>query len=410
MEEEQYQEYEEIDLRELFMKLWNDKWLIIAVMFIMVLFAGIYSFFIAEPVYESSSEILAPDFSLVNGRDVSSSEYISFLRTPDIRQKLIEQYDLDSTLTGINNKLKTSSSDKTNNIVLTLKDSDSSLSSELLNKWVSLFIADVENFINERNNNYIKDQEELMTDREESYLTAEKKLTEFEKSVNIDLLEERINTKTQRLVEFENRVLDLNNEITVLEEQNKLLGQQLQKTEKFIITNQTIDQDSMEVLSDILEDKNMQTLTTNKENINTVHTTLQSKKNQIETDLTGKEEELKVLKQDMDLISQEVKDLKQELADYREQHNLLKLRVAESKRNYQRSENDYNNSLQTLNKKDYQISVPSTAVVPEELVARNKKLNVAIAGMLGLFIGVFAVFVKDFFAKVKEEESKNTAQ
>ncbi len=53
----------------------------------------------------------------------------------------------------------------------------------------------------------------------------------------------------------------------------------------------------------------------------------------------------------------------------------------------------------SLNSAENQVVVLSPAVVPEEPVSPNKKLNVAIAGVLGLMIAVFGVFVSEYISK-----------
>ncbi len=404
-----YNDYEEIDLRELFMVLWDSKWFILAVTTVFVLIAGIYSFFIAEPVYETSSEVYTPDYQLINETELLNDEYISFLRTPELKEQLIERYDLDITLDGMDRKLSVSTNEETNNVVLKLTDTDNVLAADLLNEWVRVFSVEVENYMSSINSNYMNKIESLMNTRENRYIEAENKLTEFEKTTNIGLVKMRLNTRNNKLVDYENRVLNLKNDITVLEEKNRLLKEQLQNTKEFIVTNETLEDSSMEALADLFRgNSNLQSLVTKKESINDIYMTIQRQLNQVDLDLATKREEVKILTNDIAVIDEEIVQLKEKLATLEERQKFLNLRLSETKQNYQSTENLYNSLVQNLEKEDYNISVISRAVVTETPISPNKKLNVAIAGVLGIFLSIFIVFVRKYFAD--EDLSESIAQ
>lgn len=80
--EQQYQYYagyDEIELRELILEIWANKWVIFFITLAFILVAAIYSFIIADRIYESRAQIYAPDFSLIDGSKITAGEYISFL-------------------------------------------------------------------------------------------------------------------------------------------------------------------------------------------------------------------------------------------------------------------------------------------------------------------------------------------
>lgn len=402
-----YNEYEEIDLKELFMVIWDSKWLIIAITIALVLIAGIYSFFIAEPVYETSSEIYTPDYELVNGTSLNNDEYISFFRSPEIKQELINSFGLEEmTFDGLDNKLTVSTSDARNNVVLKLKDVDNQLAADLLNEWVRLFSRDVENYMSRINTRYIDKIENLMSNREARYIAAKNRLTEFEKKNNLSLYKMRLNTKNNQLVDYENRVFTLKNDIKVLEERNRLLVEQLEKTERFIVTNETLDDSSMKALVELFEgDSNLQTIITQKENINEIYMTIQKQLNDDELNLSSKKEESQLLNADIDVLEDEIVVLKEKVVSLDEEQKLLNLRLDETKENYQETERLYNTLVQQQEREDYNITTISRAVVPETSVSPNKKMNVAIAGVLGIFLSVFIVFIRKYFSEEDNSEA-----
>jgi len=404
-----YNDYEEIDLRELFMVLWDSKWFILAVTTVFVLIAGIYSFFIAVPVYETSSEIYTPDYQLINGTELTNDEYLSFFKNPEIKQQLINKYNLDITMDGMDGKLSISADKEKNNVGLKISDVDNDLSADLLNEWVRLFSVEVENYMSGINNNYMDKIESLMTTRESLYIETENKLTEFEKNTNLSLIKARLNTRNSKLVAYENRLLSLKNDITILEEKNRLLKQQLQNTKEFIVTNETINDSSMEVLADLFKGNgNLQSLITKKESINDIYLTIQRQRNQADLDLVTKREEIELINKDIVVMDEEIVVLKEKVATLEERQRLLNLRLSEARQNYQNTENLYNSLVQDLEKEDYNITVISKAVVPEAPVSPRKLLNLAIAGVLGIFISIFIVFAKNLF--IEKDLSESIAQ
>ncbi len=404
-----YNEYDEIDLRELIMVIWDNKWLIFAITSAVVLIAGIYSFFIAVPVYETSSEIYTPDYQLINGTELTNDEYLSFFKNPEIKQQLINKYNLDITMDGMDGKLSISADKEKNNVGLKISDVDNDLSADLLNEWVRLFSVEVENYMSGINNNYMDKIESLMTTRESLYIETENKLTEFEKNTNLSLIKARLNTRNSKLVAYENRLLSLKNDITILEEKNRLLKQQLQNTKEFIVTNETINDSSMEVLADLFKGNgNLQSLITKKESINDIYLTIQRQRNQADLDLVTKREEIELINKDIVVMDEEIVVLKEKVATLEERQRLLNLRLSEARQNYQNTENLYNSLVQDLEKEDYNITVISKAVVPEAPVSPRKLLNLAIAGVLGIFISIFIVFAKNLF--IEKDLSESIAQ
>ena len=404
-----YNEYDEIDLRELIMVIWDNKWLIFAITSAVVLIAGIYSFFIAVPVYETSSEIYTPDYQLINGTELTNDEYLSFFKNPEIKQQLINKYNLDITMDGMDGKLSISTDKEKNNVGLKISDVDNDLSADLLNEWVRLFSVEVENYMSGINNNYMKKIESLMTTRESLYIETENRLTEFEKNTNLSLSKMRLDSKNNKLIEYENRLLSLKNDIPVLEEKNRLLKQQLQNTKEFIVTNETINDSSMEVLADLFKGNgNLQSLITKKESINDIYLTIQRQLNQVNLDLVTKRVEIELINKDIIVLDEEIVVLKEKVATLEEDKGFLNLRLSESRQNYQNTENLYNSLVQDLEKEDYNITVISKAVVPEAPVSPRKLLNLAIAGVLGIFISIFIVFAKNLF--IEKDLSESIAQ
>lgn len=279
--------------------------------------------------------------------------------------------------------------DDKNNTLLILRDTDNVLSADLLNDWIRFFTDEVKAYITDINLNYINNMEKIYLEREASYLEAKKALTEFNKNTNLDLLKSRLNRDNRKLVEMENRVLVLNNELSVLTEKKKLLGEQLDRTDKFIVTKETLDDSSIEIFLDLLEgNHSAQSLIIEKENINTIYLSLQEQLNQTELDSAEKTEELQLTRSDIDELGIALDSLNTEIALLEEEKELLNLRVLETMKNYEKSKNDYDSAVLELVKQNYNIPVFREAFILESPVSARKMLNLAIAAVMGVFLSI----------------------
>lgn len=318
------------------------------------------------------------------------------LYTPEIKRQLIDKYGLEINLANMDKKITVNTSNNSNNVVLKLKDTDRKLAAELLNDWVGLFTEKVRDYIAGYNSRYMDNLRDLMLTGEQQYLEAERKLTEFEASTNLGLTRDRLHNYNRRLLELENRAKNLSNDIIVLTEKEKILTELLQRTEKFIVTKEALEESSLKLLLDLLGESRINAVNIEKENINNLHISLTGQLNQVVLDLAVKKEEFKLLEQEIANLNNTLSALKHEVAILEEEERILKAEYTEVERNYWDIVNDYNSTVKTLQKRDYNIAVILEAVVPDNPVAPRKLFNLAIAGVLGGFTGLFYVFMRNY--------------
>jgi len=111
----------------------------------------------------------------------------------------------------------------------------------------------------------------------------------------------------------------------------------------------------------------------------------------------------------------EEKQLKENIDDYWERIGKLKQELAQEKLTQSRLEREYNTAkgvYNVLSQKNEEVKIAvatesrlvkivSLAYEPREAIKPNKKLNILIAGVLGLFVGVFVAFFLEFWQKGK---------
>lgn len=114
-------------------------------------------------------------------------------------------------------------------------------------------------------------------------------------------------------------------------------------------------------------------------------------------------------------LQAEEKQLKENINDYRGRIGILKQELAQEKLAQSRLEREYETArgvYDVLSQKNEEVKIAvatesglvkiaSLAYEPEYPIKPNKKLNILIAGVLGLFIGIFVAFFLEFWQKGK---------
>ncbi|MGB4717563.1 MAG: Wzz/FepE/Etk N-terminal domain-containing protein, partial [Bacillota bacterium] len=88
----QYPYEDEIDLRDLILKVWRGRWVIIGAVAIAVVVAFIYATFIREPAYEARVSILPNAYRLADGRALSHADYLPIFHKESILEKIVTEY------------------------------------------------------------------------------------------------------------------------------------------------------------------------------------------------------------------------------------------------------------------------------------------------------------------------------
>ena len=419
MEEERYYDEYEIDLREYIMLLWNAKWFIIGLFVIAIVGAGLFSQFYLTPTYETEATIYAPDFEMLNGEVLTQNTYISFIRKPELEEKVIEEFSYrkeneDFSVQNLDKKLNLTNTDS-NLVKVKFSGTKPSRIKNVLDHWIKLFKEEVKLFLNNNNENYINNLEKTTLNRKNKYENIKNELNEFKKESNVELLKNRLNNKenmlvgnsSQDIIGVEEKITNLNSDINKFNSQLNKIEEQLQKTDKFIISKSYIDNTSLHILREALpNNNNLDNISINEEIINTEYTNLIQEKNKLEQNVSSSESELEDMKKLKENLENEIKNLQIEVANKENQLDSLQEELEIAQENYKNAEEEFSKVEQELSSKDYQITVVNSPVVPENPVSPNTKLNVAIAGVLALMLGVFIVFFREFLKEEEEEENK----
>ncbi|MBM7623003.1 GumC family protein [Sporohalobacter salinus] len=398
---EEFAEYE-IDLREYIEILWKGKWIIFGLVMVSSLAAGIISQFVMIPVYQTEAEFLAPSFTLLSGRQLKKQDYLSFIGKNQIKKRIVDKFDLkegnpDFSIKNLDEDLTLNTEEGQKLVKLQFRNSDPQLAKEILNFWVDSFQKRVNTFINKQDNDYLQSLKTSMKENQEHQERVLSKWTAFQKKVNLSLLTSQLEKKEDRLVAIEKRINNLKIKTRKLNKRYKKVIEQVKGTDKFIVLKEVVSDSSLRKLKSIISiPEELNNLTTEREEINTQYNELVSKKLDLEQQLTSHRLELKLLKEEKSNLEQEIMNLQRKTANFKQQKRSLENKLKIADKNYRSAENKYTNALQKSSEKVYQIEVLNRAIQPEEPVSPNVKLNIAIASILGLMLGSFIVFSKEF--------------
>ncbi len=184
---EQYYPQDEISLKELLTNIWNERKLVLLITILVIALAAIYSFFIAKPIYEATSELIIQSPSTAStlyGTYTFPSEnpkdYINYIQSNDVAKKVIDNEKLESTISGFQKSIKIDQDKEANRFLVTTSANDAKKAASINRNLVSTFIDmqrltykkyAIEDFINSYKRNInatefsIESQERLLNER-----------------------------------------------------------------------------------------------------------------------------------------------------------------------------------------------------------------------------------------------------
>lgn len=398
MENNDYYDEYEIDLTEYLYLLYKNKFMIIGITLIFVFVAAFASFFIMEESYKSELTFIAPNFKLINGEVVSKDEYLNFIHKNEIEDEILNSYYPDKESSNfLSNKLDITTESENRFIKLSYTENDPQLTASILNDWFDRFSNEVYNYLEKNNNNYLNSLENKMNNDYDKYINSLTKYNQFQAENNISLLKSRLNRKENRLVNFEENIIDINNNLRNKNVELKIVDQQLKRIDKFLVREESISDDSLNKLQSINPDHELiNLLTTKNEFLNPQYTNLSNRENSINQQISVLKSDLNNKKNEIENLNTEITGLEEKIINLEEKQEVLNNELKNSRNNYHTAVNQYEKNSQSLAGKNYSIDLISQAAINDIPVSPNKKLNIAIAGVLGLMLSIFVVFLKEF--------------
>jgi hypothetical protein len=426
----QYIQEDEIDLRELFLKIWAKKLFILVFTFVITILAGIYAF-MKTPIYEVKSNVqlgfIGDKEKLLNDPDSLNQELIIIF---NVNEKSLNDKKANSWVEdiSIDKKVKNYIQIKTNGL-----SNEEALNK---NKKVVEYIQKqnqitIDNFIRntklsiEQTKKSLKyvDEIEIKDAKRQIEKLKTQKIIEIEKAIDklknqdIKNLKREINLiKTQKIPVIDDEIKVLNNKLDSISNKIKFSNKKLSEYNKSIneLYKNAKNQSSAETMISSIQMLNYQNLVLNTQN---KVEDLILEKNTIKTKLIP---DLENKKRNYTIVT--IEDLNKNI------ENINNIQIFNLEKEKSNIEDDTIKKLQekidiTLRDKkislenkiknlEYQISnenysnskVVGNYVIYDYPIKPKKKLIVVVAFVTGFIISIFLVFLIDFFRGMRKEE------
>lgn len=427
---------EEISLRELIEILLKGKKLVAIVTAVAIIASGIISFLVLDPVYEAKTILMASGInsktqSQNGGQNIeelldnmsqypqmSLEAYKEQIKNPQILDQVIEELNLGEkaiTRISLRNMITLNTIQNTNLITISVKNNDPALAADIANTVAKKFTAHITEIAKsqaDKSSNYIKTQMEIEKENLDAalleyknYLSQPKGLLELQKEVN---------SKTDLITQYKNDLLN-----TEIEERRVIASltaakEKLANTSEKIILRKTIADDPL--LSQYAESKVGNTadgvlnIELESEELNSIYINLKNEVNNYEIKLSDIKAQKQALVQAIETTGSELESLQAELADKQHQDNIMKQKVEFAQSTYEAFLNKYEETriLKSSDIGEASIIITSPAVEPLSPIGPRKMLNMAIAAVLGVMIGVFAAFFREYWKTSGDEMKKSS--
>lgn len=420
------QDYDEISLREVIEVLINGKKLIAIITIIAVLISGILSYFVIDPTYEAKTLLMASlatdklsSLKSSNG-DIDSildsissypvltiQTYKEQIKSPEILQQTIEELELDKLdikMDNLADMIDLETIEDTNLIAIKVKHSDPELASNIANtlaKNFTEFITKISKDQASKTSQFLATQLEVEKSKLDE-ATLELK-TFLSQPRGLDELNSEYDSKISLLTNYKTQLVEKEVEISKLEAGLAAAKENLKNTPKILVTKKSVGEDSL--LNQVVADKAGSTvaetadITMESEEINPNYIKLENQISDFNINISKLKKEMEILAQKIDKTQKEIESLNSEIAEKKHQQTLIQRKVNLAQSTYDSFLKKYEETriAESTEIGESSINIVSKAAVPEVPVAPRKALNVAIAAVLGIMIGVFVVFFREYW-------------
>lgn len=427
---------QEISLRELIEILLQGKWLIAALTVIAVVVSGVLSFFVLEPTYEARATMLVvqPKIEPANRDDgvlsrylqsiaestqLSLDTYVNLVKNPALLDRVRNRLELDPheyTIRRMGDMIKVYTSEKTNLIEIVITHTDSELAATMANTLAEEFVGFINEQSKERINQSIVVLEQQLVSEEEKLNAALDAYTSFlSESRGVAHLEQAYNAKIALLTQFQTELAEtkvaLNTTRAGLAEGER----ELANLSQFITTEKSLVEDNL--MRDYVKDatgKNLNQLAHLKmenQEVNEAYIDLLKLVNMDRMAVKQLENKLASLEESIAQTAKEIEMLQIELAEKKAVEERLLNKLDNAKRTYDRLVEKYDEAqiASAIDSAEAQINLVAPAWVPVTPVGPRKMLNLAVAGVLGVMVGAFVVFIRHYWITSADQTAGTNA-
>lgn len=155
---------ETISLQELFKTLRKRLILIISMVAVVVMIAGVVSYFFLTPIYQASTQILVNQQKIeqqqFNSQDIQTNlqlinTYNVIIKSPAILSKVIENLDLDTTPAALTNKISVTNAQNSQVVNISVEDPEPFKAVDIANTTAQVFQEEIQKLMKVDNVNIL---------------------------------------------------------------------------------------------------------------------------------------------------------------------------------------------------------------------------------------------------------------
>nr|WP_277441925.1 Wzz/FepE/Etk N-terminal domain-containing protein [Pelotomaculum isophthalicicum] len=395
-----------IDLRVYVKILKKRRALIALVTLLAILTSAFLSFFVLPPVYEAGTLLLVTQAtdkqqqvtgqqgdlnSIVNTISripvLTMNTYVGQAKSEAIMQRVIDKLGLAEkgyTTRSLAGQIKATAAKDSNLIEVTVSNTDPSLAADIANTLSREFLELISEKNQEQMERSVKFMQEQKSSTEKELDQAVEELKKFDSEPRgVAILQQEMAAKSQDLNKYQSELTRAEVELQQIAAAKMSLEEGLANTSKTIRV-QKYDQTQGRVVSS--------------EEINPAYTSLVEKLNEKVAAQAEKEAQVTGTRGVLAVMNQQIDQLQAELTDKKTKQDRLQAEVQrlESTRKLLADKTAQTQIARSIDLGSTSVVVFSPAMAPAEPVKPKKKLNIAIAFVLGLMASVSLAFLLEF--------------
>lgn len=410
---------ESIELRQLIEVILRGKWFIAGITLVAMLVSGVVSFFVLEPTYQAQTTLLVslPQrkqevngsglTSLLEGMSATPYTSLETLRrqvtSAAVLSQVAERLNLGLAPEQLARKVTAQVPKDTTLLEIAVKDSDPQMAATIANTLVEVFVAHVDKLAKGQIQLTSRFLEEQLAAEQAKLEQATAELKAFlQQPRGTDELERELNAKLSLITQYESQKVQLQVELDALRAELAQAEELLNTLPPKLTTTRVVADDP--VLHQLAAERANDAaavagLRMESEQMNVAWVEASKLVALKRVDLARLEAQLATLDDVIASTRRELESLRTELVDKQTIEQQLQYRVELSNSAIRTLQQKYHESSisEAAQIAETSVAVVSPALVPSEPVAPRKAMNVALATVLGLMVGVGYVLFADYW-------------
>ena len=405
---------DEIDLREYIDVLIRHWKAIVALTVVAALFAGVVSFLL-PPTYEATALVAAvqpkyqmrfdPKFETLNNIQLPMKAYPALATSDDVLVKVIADLgdvleEEDREIHAFSGMVEATNSADPSLIALKVSSRDPVKATRIANTWADVVIQEINNLYGQTDEE-AQFFEEQVTTAETNLKSAEDALIAYQATNQTNILNTRIAAMQSSLRAYYDAAQAV--QLVTQDAHNLIARLRLQPSDAPASLGDDLTSLFLEVQS--LSTKHQLPIELQVTSVQSFSGKTVGEQIQLLEDMVSTlSDKAAALEAEAEKLKPQILDLQEQQQEALTEYERLQLNVSTAKEVYLTVVRKAEESRIAAESEGDEVRLASYAAVPTKPVSPKKKLNVAVAGALGLFVGVFGAFAWEYMSSPRKDE------